>query len=220
MTLRPSNKLLKSCISGHILECRWFACAVPLLVDKIKVILDFHVFDVLDLHLLLGSHIEKLFNASRGSLDKKLREAVSSTTPLFSENSMVTPLPRQNPFKEMMHVSPLVSSEPVLDELVELFTSQEYDSDDPRHLYEDERSSSPLMEFEHLPTGSYHVVFDRGRESTLFLHDASLEMENSWGMEIYKAPTLGPKERNSSKIMVASLLIYLRNHVCIISLQS
>jgi hypothetical protein len=74
---------------------------VPLLVDKIKVDLDFHVFDVLNLDLLLGSHIKKLFDASRGSLDKKLREAVSATIPLYTENSKVTPLPKQNPFEEM-----------------------------------------------------------------------------------------------------------------------
>jgi hypothetical protein len=59
-TLRPSDKLLKSCPSGHILECREVACVVPLLVDKIKLNLDFHIFDVLDLDLLLGSPIEKL----------------------------------------------------------------------------------------------------------------------------------------------------------------
>jgi hypothetical protein len=104
--LRPSDKLLKSCLSGHILECRGVACVVPLIVDKIKVNLDFHIFDVLDLDLLLGSHIKKLLNASRGRLDKKLREAISATTPLFSENSMVTPLPKQNLFEEMMHVCP------------------------------------------------------------------------------------------------------------------
>jgi hypothetical protein len=37
---------------------------VPLLVDKIKVNLDFHIFDVLDLDLLLGSPIKKLLDAS------------------------------------------------------------------------------------------------------------------------------------------------------------
>jgi hypothetical protein len=177
--LRPSDKLLKSCLSGHILECRGVACVVPLIVDKIKVNLDFHIFDVLDLDLLLGSHIKKLLNASRGRLDKKLREAISATTPLFSENSMVTPLPKQNLFEEMMHVCPFVSSELILAGLVEISVSQEYDSKDPLHLCEDERSSSPLIEFEPLPTGLYHVVSDRGRGSTLFILDASLEMENS-----------------------------------------
>jgi hypothetical protein len=95
VTLRPSDKLLKSCLSGHILECRGVACVVLLLVDKIKVNLDFHVFDVLDLDLLLGSHTKKLLNASQGSLDEKLREAISATTPLFSKNSMVMSLPKQ-----------------------------------------------------------------------------------------------------------------------------
>jgi hypothetical protein len=56
ITLRPSEKLLKSCPSRHILECQEVACDVPLLVDKIKLNLDFHIFDVLDLDLLLGSH--------------------------------------------------------------------------------------------------------------------------------------------------------------------
>jgi hypothetical protein len=62
--LRPSEKLLKSCPSGHILECRGVAYVVLLLVDKIKVNLDFHIFDVLDLDLLLGSPAEKLLDTS------------------------------------------------------------------------------------------------------------------------------------------------------------
>jgi hypothetical protein len=114
------------------------AYVVPLLVDKIKVNLDFHVFDVLDLDLLLGSHIEKLLDASRGSLDKKLREVVFASTPLFLESSMVMPLPKQYPFKEMMYVSAFTSSEPILTELVEFSTSHEYNSDDPLHLCEHE----------------------------------------------------------------------------------
>jgi hypothetical protein len=34
------------------------------MVDKIKVNLDFHIFDVLDLDLLLGSPVEKLLDAT------------------------------------------------------------------------------------------------------------------------------------------------------------
>jgi hypothetical protein len=196
MTLRPSDKLLKSCLSGHILECQGVACDVPLLVDKIKVNLDFHIFDVLDLDLLLGSHTEKLLDTSRGTIDKNLREAVSATTSLLSENSMVTSLAKQNTLEEMMHVSTFTPSKPVHPELLEFSTSQEYDLEDPLHLCEDERSSSPLIEFEPLPTGPYYVDSDHGRESTLFIHDASLEMENSWAAEIYKALTLGSKRKD------------------------
>jgi hypothetical protein len=40
---------------GYILECRGVARAVPLIIDEIKASLDFHIFNVLDLDLLLGS---------------------------------------------------------------------------------------------------------------------------------------------------------------------
>jgi hypothetical protein len=109
---------------------------------------------------------------------------------------MVTPLSKQNTFEEMMHVSTLIPSEPIHPELVEFSTSQEYDLEDPLHLCGDEGSSSPLIEFDPLPTGPYHVVSDHGRESTFFIHDASLEMENSWATEIYKMSTLGSKGKD------------------------
>jgi hypothetical protein len=158
VTLRPSGKLLKSCPSGHILECRGVVCAVPLLVDKIKVNLDFHIFDVLDLNLLLGSHVEKVLDASRGSLDEKLREAASATTPLFSRSFMTKHLPKQNPLEEICHVSPFAPSDLVIIEVVEFSTPQEYDSKDPLDLCEVERSSSPSIEFEPLPIGPFMLL--------------------------------------------------------------
>ena len=75
--LRPSDTLLKSCPSGHILKCRGVACAMPLIIDKIEVDLDFHIFDILDFDLLLGSPFEKRLT-SQGSLDKKLRQTASA----------------------------------------------------------------------------------------------------------------------------------------------
>jgi hypothetical protein len=53
--LAPSGILLKGCPLGNVLECRGIARAVPLIIYGIKAILDFHIFDVLDLDLLLGS---------------------------------------------------------------------------------------------------------------------------------------------------------------------
>jgi hypothetical protein len=101
-----------------------------------------------------------------------------------------------------------------------IFYFSEYVSEDPLHLCEDERTSSPLIEFEPLPTGPYHVVSDHGQESTLFIHDASLEMENSWAMEIYEALTLESEGKDSIDKHGTSPLIYLRNHACIMPLQS
>jgi hypothetical protein len=91
---------------------------------------------------------------------------------------MAKPLPEKNPLKNMRHVSPFASSEPIVIEVVEFSTPQEYDSEDPLHICEGER-------------------FDLDRESTLSFHDASLEMEKSWAMEIYEVPTLEFKGNDS-----------------------
>jgi hypothetical protein len=156
VTLRPSDKLLKSCPSGHILECPGFASVVPLMIDKVEVTLDFHIFDILDLDLLLGSPIEKLLDASRGSLDEKLREASFAISPLFSEYSLEKPLPKQNPLEEMTYVSLFTSLEHILIEVVDFSTPQEYDSEDPLHIYEGKnyhhhpRSSLRLFPLTHI----------------------------------------------------------------------
>jgi hypothetical protein len=94
VSLRPSDKLLKSCPFGHILECRGVA-RVPLTLDKIEVNLDFHIFGILDLDLLIGYPLEKLLDESQGSLDEKVRETASATTISCLENPMAKPFPRK-----------------------------------------------------------------------------------------------------------------------------
>jgi hypothetical protein len=86
VTLGPSDKLLRSCPSGHILECWGVASAVPLTIDKIKINLEFHIFDILNFDLLLGYPLQKLHDASQGSLDEKLRETASTTFTSCLEN--------------------------------------------------------------------------------------------------------------------------------------
>ena len=57
-----------------------------------------------------------------------------------------------------MHISPFISSEPIL--LGVLESSEEHNSEDSLHFCEEERSSSPLIEFEPLPDGLESVVLD------------------------------------------------------------
>jgi hypothetical protein len=99
--LRPSDKLLRSCLSGQIPECRGVASVVPPRIDKIEVNLDFHIFDILDSDLLLGYPLEKLLDASQGSPDEKFREAASATSTTCLENAMAKPLPKQSPLEKM-----------------------------------------------------------------------------------------------------------------------
>ena len=42
-------------------------CAMPLTLHKIKVNLDFNIFDILDIDLLLGYPLEKLLDLSQGA---------------------------------------------------------------------------------------------------------------------------------------------------------
>ena len=94
-----------------------------------------------------------------------------------------------------MHTSPFISSEPVL--LGVLESSEEYDSEDSLHFCE-ERSSSPLIEFEPLLDGLESDVLDLDRDTTMIFHDEPLEMENQWAMEFCEAPTLEFEEKDST----------------------
>ena len=125
-----------------------------------------------------------------------LRENASATATSCLENPMAKHFPKINTLEEMMHTSPFISSEPVLLEVVKY--SEEYDSEDSFHYCEDERSSSPLNEFETLPAGPEYVVLDHDRDTTTIFQDASLEMENQWAMEFCEAPTLECDKKDST----------------------
>jgi hypothetical protein len=153
VSLASSDMLLKTCPFGHVLECRGIASVMPLIIDGIEASLDFHIFDVLDLDLLLGSLLKKFFDISLGSLDVKLKEVTSAIATPCLGHPMAKPLPQQNPLEKATHISLFTSPEFVLIEGVEFSTPHENDSKDHLHLCEDERSSLLSTEFQPLPAG-------------------------------------------------------------------
>ena len=60
MPLAPTNKLFESPL-GLFFECCGIARAVPVLIDKIEVFVDFHIFAILEFNLLIGYPLDKLF---------------------------------------------------------------------------------------------------------------------------------------------------------------
>ena len=61
------------------------------------------------------------------------------------------------------------------------------------------KCSSPLsLELKLCPSGHQNVVLDSGRDSTLTLHDMSLEKEKRCAMGNLEAPILELKKKNSS----------------------
>jgi len=149
---------------------------VPFIIDKIEINLDFHIFDILDFDLLLGSPFEKLLT-SQGSLDKKLRKTAFATVSCL-ENSMAKHFPEPNLVEEMMHESPFIPSKSILFEVAKSATSEENNSEEILRFCEDERSLSLLSKFEPLSSGPKEVVLDHDRDSTMISHDESLDLNN------------------------------------------
>ena len=80
MPLVSTNKLFKS-PSGLIFEYCGVARAMLVIINETKVIIDFHVFAILEFDLLIGYLLDKLFQAkySHGTLSVEFGKAVSAT---------------------------------------------------------------------------------------------------------------------------------------------
>jgi hypothetical protein len=100
---------------------------------------------------------------------------------------MAKRLPKQNLLEMMMHVSPFVSSEPILFEVGKFATPEVYNSKEILHPCEDEQPSSSLIEFEPLPAGPKYFVLNHDQDPAMISHDESLGMENPWAMEFCEA---------------------------------
>ena len=59
--LTPTDKYFIS-PSGLFFECQGIARDVPIIIEKIEVRLDFHIFDILDFDLLLGYPLENFWH--------------------------------------------------------------------------------------------------------------------------------------------------------------
>jgi hypothetical protein len=72
MPLVSTNKLFKS-PSGLIFECCGIARALPIIIEKIKVFIDFHIYVILEFDILLGYPLENLIQEkpSHRGLDEK-----------------------------------------------------------------------------------------------------------------------------------------------------
>nr|BAD15604.1 hypothetical protein [Oryza sativa Japonica Group]BAD16511.1 hypothetical protein [Oryza sativa Japonica Group] len=88
----------------------------PIRHNDVKVILDFHVFEVYDFALIIGHSIEKLFlDVPRtGVLDIKLDKLSFSFPISRSKNSLTEPVPESEPIENMLVVSPFESLNPSL----------------------------------------------------------------------------------------------------------
>jgi hypothetical protein len=115
MPLVPTNQLFKSPL-GLFFECCGIARVVPVIIDKTKVHLDFHIYAILEFDLLIGHPLENLIleNLPMGALMKSLGKLLLPLLPFAqkvqrqSSNPIITRSRRQNSYLCSFHLSLLM----------------------------------------------------------------------------------------------------------------
>ena len=128
---------------------------MPVIIDKIEVFIDFHIYAILEFDILIGYPLENLIQekSSHGGLDEKLGTTASATPITCPECPKAKQQPNHNLFEEVKLISPFVS---------------------PKLAYETKQSSSPSLEPKPCPSGHPNVILN-GRDSTLIVHDVSFK---------------------------------------------
>jgi hypothetical protein len=111
MPLVPTDKLFKSPL-GLFFECCGIARAMPIIIEKIKVFIDFHIFAILEFNLLIGYPVENLFKEKPflGSHDEKLGKLLlpflsfAPKVPWRSTIPTMTRSRRQSSFSRSFHL--------------------------------------------------------------------------------------------------------------------
>jgi hypothetical protein len=182
MPLVPTNKLFKSPL-GLFFECCGITRAMLVTINEIEVFIDFHIFAILEFDLLIWYPLDKLCQEKypHGSLSEKFRKAASAT---HLKIPMADHIPNQDPFKEVKFISLLISH---------------------RFPCEIEHASSPSLKLKQCPSGCQNVVLDSDQDSTLILHDLSLEVINSYAMDILLSGTCSYEDSNHLLILISKL---------------
>ena len=116
-SLTPSQKLLQS-PSGFILECHGVLRTVPVTINNSGICLDFHIFDISEIPLLIGRPIMRLLQEKplRGHLDFKVGNSTIAVPLACSINTMVEHKLKQDSVEEVLMASLEEMAKPVLDE--------------------------------------------------------------------------------------------------------
>ena len=74
---------------------------MPVEIDKTEVVLDFHIFTILEFDLLIGYPLDKLFQEkpSHGSLDEKFGKTTSAIRIFYPEIPMAKHHPNHDPLR-------------------------------------------------------------------------------------------------------------------------
>ena len=139
MPLVSTNKLFKSLL-GLFFECCGIARVVLVIIDKIEVFIDFHIYAILEFNLLIGYPLYKLFQEKPSDccLDEKFGKTASAI-PIFH---LEIPIAKHNPNQDLVEEVKFISS----------FIS---------HPCEAEHPSSPFPELEPCPFSQHDITLEK-----------------------------------------------------------
>jgi hypothetical protein len=148
----PSHKLLKI-PSGVILESYGIIRSIPLRIRDSEYRLDFHIYDISEMSLLIGLPLGTLFQErpKQGLLNVKLGSSPIAVPLSRSNNAIMEPKPKQDPMENVTMDYLENMAEPALD--VENFIEEEEELAEPIELDQTEVPSEPSIELKPLPSG-------------------------------------------------------------------
>ena len=141
----------------------------PLRIRDSEYRLDLHIYDILEMSLLIGLPLGTLFQErpKQGLLNVKLESSPIVVPLLRSNNAIMEPKPKRDPMENVMMAYLENMVEPALD--IENFIEEEEELVEPIELDQTEVPSEPSIELKPLPSGLRYVFLDDNRETHVII---------------------------------------------------
>jgi len=131
-----------------LVESYGLAQNVSVVINKVHVLLNFYIFDVEDIDLLIGHPLMRFIDRFHsGHLKGQIRKNLKVFVPYVgSINAKIEPNPKTDPIEEVMAATHLEASQPNLDEEAKDYIEElETELDEPLELDEFEPPPKPSI---------------------------------------------------------------------------
>ena len=177
--LTPTSKFLKL-PSGEMVESCGIAQNIPVSINKVNILLNFFIFDMKEVDLLIGHPIMRFLNGfHEGRFKGNLGKGLDLSMPFAgSINSKAETPPEPDPIEEVISASLLDTSQPDLEEDAENFIQEEENKlEEPLDLDESKPPPKPSIELKPLPSGLKYAFLNGDRETPVIISDQLTEEE-------------------------------------------
>jgi hypothetical protein len=164
---------------GHIIPSLGVLCALPIIINEFRVLLNFYIFDVWDFDVMIGTPIKKLMQeGSNGQLEVKLGKCLSFSMPIIHALKSKEELPPEvDPIEEVKAITFEEIVEPHLEDDTQFFMDEE----DPINLEPIDdllEPSKPSIELKPLPSRLKYVFLNDDQNSPVIIRDKLSEEES------------------------------------------